>query len=218
MVFWSSYNYDYLKHKNYAYKVITAPSKPYMDLDLIKTHLKIDNNDEDTYLEFLGNAVFIFAEQQTRRTLLTTEYETFRDSFATRGFEIRKTPMQQVSKLEYRDQSTDSWEILHTDKYVVTDENYYSRIIRANNQQWPIEYDRGQQNIKITFTAGYGDNFEDIPDDLKLAMLNHVARVHDDRGDCDIERALPLTSDAIYNKYRVPNITGMESSGFGMNV
>lgn len=215
MMLLGRYNYNYLKHKDYAYKVIDAPTKPYMDLDLIKTHLKIDTADEDSYLEFLGNAALTFAENETKRTFLTTEFETFRDSFATRGFEIRRSPLQQVSKIEYRDQSSNSWKTLETNRYVVTDENYYSRIIRAHNEQWPIEYTREQQNIKITFTAGYGDTFADIPDELKLAMLNHVARIHDDRGDCEIEDAVPSTSDVIYNKYRIPNITGTESNGFG---
>jgi uncharacterized phiE125 gp8 family phage protein len=223
MLYTNRYNYDYLRHKNYKYEVIEGAEKPFIDLALIKTHLKLDSDstDEDSYLNMIGNAAFNYAEKFTNLTFLKTKYQTFRDSFSTRAFVIRRTPMLEVDKIEYRETSEDDWQLLETDKYVVTKENYYSRIIRAKQQQWPIGVETEQQNIRITFDAGFGESFDDVPDDLKMAMLNHVAMLYEERGDCTplaVDKALPHNAVIIYGQYKVPNITGAESDGFGINV
>ena len=118
------YFYNNEISKQYSYTIISGPSSPFMDLSLIKEHLKLDPSDtsQDSYLTLLGDAAFKFAENYTRRTFLTTVFATKRDSFNVRYFQINRSPLQEVNSITYtKDNMT---ETLPADFYqVVLNEN-----------------------------------------------------------------------------------------------
>lgn len=202
--------------KNYTYTVTSAPSSPLMDLSLIKEHLRLDPSDtsQDSYLTLLGDSAFRYAEHFTKRVFLTTTFETFRDSFHWDCFVLRRSPLQSVDKIEYLDSG--SFTELNTDRYYNTSETDYSKILRVPGKTWPtINFwylEDKLQSIKITFKAGYGDNFTDIPEELRVAMLQHVAALYELRGDCGLsgtnEQALPMQARMLYGSYRIKDVTG----------
>lgn len=197
----------------FSYDIITPPINPVIELDLVKTHLKITGNSEDSYLEFLISAVVSFAQAYTRRTFLTTEYITFRHFFQP-SFYIKQSPLQTVEKIEYKKDGVLT--LVSPDVYYFTVENIYSSVILEDGESFPDDVDNELQSVIITFKAGYGDMSSDVPQDFILAMLNHIAMLYEDRGDCSdcsCSMLMPPATKAVYELYRIRDLsTGKQLS------
>lgn len=190
-----------------------------LTLTEVKQHLAIDICDKtnDIQLQTMIEAVKLQAEDVTGRTLLTTTYLTFRDQFP-REIMLKQSPVQSLTNIQYYLngvlQTVDSL------TYQLTQSEAYPLISLLPNKFWPSDYDRRRQTIRITFVAGYGDTETSIPQDLRIAMLNHIAYWWANRGDCtcnSAEASLPPASRAIYSDYQIKNLTGLppSSCGFG---
>jgi uncharacterized phiE125 gp8 family phage protein len=199
--------------KAWPYIVTVAPASSPLTLDEIKTHLKISGSAEDTYLTLLLDAVVDFFEKYTKRNLITRTYETYRDTFDN-DLEIRQSPSVSVSKIEYL--VSDVLTTLSTDVYFLLVSNTFPRLSLKAGQEWPTGMDDREQAVKITFTAGYGAA-SDVPEDIKVALLQHIAALYENRGDCDESRVsggqfttavkyLPVDAQLIYDMYRIRSI------------
>lgn len=210
------YFYNNEISKQYSYTIIDGPSSPFMDLSLIKEHLKLDSSDtsQDSYLSLIGDAAFKFAENYTRRTFLTTVFETKRDNFNVRYFELNRSPLQEVNSITYiKDNIT---ETLPADFYQVITREFYSEIHHACDKQWPHLGCCNRNNITINFSAGYADSFSGLDPNLKIAMLNHVAKLYESRGDCDssgCSQSLPSTSKLLYDQLKIYSVNSTVKGG-----
>jgi uncharacterized phiE125 gp8 family phage protein len=99
--------------------------------------------------------------------------------------------------------------------YYITDETGFSRIALKDGEEYPTDIDERMQAIKIEFTAGYGTTGADVPADLRLALLEHITKSYENRGDCDadistdiIEAFLPQEVRGIYEMYRIQDLVG----------
>jgi len=208
--------------RSYSYKVVLANTNLPIALDDIKAHLKILSSDtsQDAYLTLLSKAVGTFAEKYTRRTLLTTTFQVYRDSFDS-IIKLRRSRLISVDSFEYSVGYV--YQAVSSSLYYVTDENDFSKIILKTDSEYPDDLDDRIQGIKIVFKAGYGATYTSIPADLYLALLNHVATVYENRGDCDstlnqemafkfdtdnVTKSLPTVSRAVYNLYRIEDLQG----------
>lgn len=207
--------------RQFTYKVVTPPVGELIPLEVVKEHLKLDPNDnsQDGYLTLLVKAVFNYAEEYTGRTFLTTIFETYRDNFTQCSFALRRSPLQAVNSIQYYQDRV--LVTLPANAYYYTIENDYSKIYEASSiDYWPRDIDQRRQAIVINFTVGFGDSYTDIPSDLVMAILNHIAKVYESRGDCDdasgdcgCSSALPSVSKMVYNMHRIQNITGETYTG-----
>ncbi|MGD9276245.1 MAG: head-tail connector protein [Candidatus Pacearchaeota archaeon] len=189
----------------YSYHIITPPATTPVTLAEVKEHLKLDPTDtsQDTYLTFLIKAATKFGEDYTRRIFINTGFRTYRDFFEC-CIKLRRSKLQSLDLYEYLVDSL--FTTVTSTLYYVTDEVDFSKIVLKNDQHYPIDIDEQLQAIKIEFTAGYGTSETDVPDDIRLALLNHLAAVYENKGDCDqasIMKLLPATSNAIYQMYRI---------------
>lgn len=197
----------------YTYKQIARDSSDAVPLSLVKSHLRItgENSCEDELIRtYIDTAILCF-EALTKRVLITTTFKTYRDIWE-RSYELRKSPFQSVESVQYYD--TDNvLQTLDSSNYYTTDESGYSQLIFNNDASLPTLKDR-KQAIEITFKAGYGDSVDNVPTDVKTALLQHVAQMYDNRGDCEgdcCENLLPPTAKMIYNKYRLMQIAIYEN-------
>lgn len=204
-------------YKQYTYIETESPTVVTEDfLTLVKTQLRIspDDTTEDAYLGLLINVAYKYAEKYTRRTLLTTQYLTYRDDFNVCCFELRRSPFQSLQSIKYLLDGVLT--TLPSTDYYNTIESFYARVLRAPHKEWPHRIECRQQAIQIEFTAGYGDVYTDIPEDLLMAMLQHIANLYESRGDCSdsaCASALPAQSRMIYNSYRIGDITATTDCG-----
>lgn len=210
------HNKQYIKQ--YTYNIVSEPSAPYIPLDIIKQHLRITPDDvyEDDYLTLLSNVVYKFAEKYTKRNFLTTQFITYRDTFCTCCFVLRRSPLQSVQSIEYLVNNV--WTTLDPATYYNTLENDFSRILRTQNLPWPVwptNKDPRQQSIRINFTVGFGGNYTSIPPELVIGMLQQIAALYENRGDCagDCARSLPGAARDTYDIYRIKDMTGAQDCG-----
>jgi len=198
-------------------EVVDCPSGSAISLSDAKAWMKVTNSADDALIQMLINAVEEYAASVTKRTLQETEFKTYRDVFgdvsdasAFAGFPawtvyqyqssapvtLRKSPLVSVDLVRYY--SSGVLATLNSSAYYVVKKGDYSRIAPDYGTFWPVA-DQRMQAIEITFTAGYTV----LPQDLKVAMLDHIFSMYENRGDCGCAEATPKNAMAIYRKYRI---------------
>ena len=219
------------QRRAYTYKVTAAPANLAVSLADVKAHLKVDTSDEDALITIYLQAAIDVAEKLTRRDFITRTYQTFRDFFpsisdgyysfgigspsvladvagANIGFEIRRSPLQSIEKVEYL--VSGSFTTIATSVYYNTVENDYSELLTQDGQSWPTDGDAQLQSIRIEFKSGFGDDDTSTPEWAKTAIMQHVANLYRNRGDCSCEsdamEALPAAAKMIYLQNRIENL------------
>jgi len=166
-----------------SYIVVTPPVELAISLALVKEHLKLDPDDtsQDTYLTLLIRAVTNTIEKYTGRTLINTEFKTYRECF-TDSFLIKRSKLQSITFIKYYTDSVLT--TVDSDIYYISDETDFASIFLVDGEAWPSDVDTRVQPIVIQFIAGYGTVQADIPYDLQIVLLDAIAYFYENRGDC----------------------------------
>ena len=99
----------------------------------------------------------------------------------------------------------------------MTTSNTFPHLALKENQLWPTDEDLQEQAVKITFKSGYGNTLSNVPDSLREGLLQHIAAMYENRGDCGDSRVsggtismaqkfLPVDAQLIYGMYRIRSI------------
>jgi uncharacterized phiE125 gp8 family phage protein len=166
-----------------SYLVVTPPVELAVSLALVKEHLKLDLSDtsQDTYLTLLIRAVTSTIEKYTGRTLINTEFKTYRECF-TNSFLVKRSKLQSITFIKYYTDSVLTE--VDSDIYYISDETNFASVFLVDGESWPSDVDDRVQPIVIQFIAGYGDTQADIPYDLQIVLLDAIAYFYENRGDC----------------------------------
>lgn len=217
-------------------KVYTCEYDSALDTGSGAFKLQSPNADEAEYFYIynLVKQVTKYAEAHTKRDFITKTYKalfenfyycdyysypnaytSYPPSYYTYNYqiEIRKSQLQSVASFEYYDED-DVLQTFSSSNYYVSNDNDFSYLTLKKNKSWPTDINQFRpQPVEITFTAGYGDYPSDIPADLRGAILQHVARVFTNRGDClagnqsacscSSAMNLPPETMMIYNAYKI---------------
>lgn len=145
-----------------------APVASPVTLDELKAHARIDENDQDTYLEVLIEAATEYIEGYLNKALMTQTWVLTTDMWPARHrIFLPKAPLQSVSTVKYLDsagvqQTVDSaeWRVSGTNPGILEPEDGYS---------WPgHQYVTG--SIEITFVCGYA-SADVIPSVVKYGVM-----------------------------------------------
>lgn len=194
------------------YEVIQQPAGLPVSLETVKMHLRLDETDnyENNYLTKLIKSVAAYGEKCTDREFLTKTFIAYTDCLYS-GLEIEKSKLQSIDKIEYY--LNGELKTLPESEYSIIKNNIYSRIFLKSS---PFFVDERPQAVQITFKAGFGDSDSDIPEDLSVAMLHHIAKIYESRGDAEENRGamasvitsnLPLETLQVYSKYKIEDIS-----------
>lgn len=195
---------------HWDYFVTTAPTETPISLAEVKSFLKIDLTDDDDYItDIIIPGVTLCAESITRRVMIDTEFETFRNGFGEdRSFQtggerpivLRKSPYISTTSFTYKTDSGTSTLTENTDFFVEKTQDYTK--LRPE-ELWPSDNKTREQSIIVKFKAGYADAAS-VPADLKQALLEHSGFWYNNRGDCSCDEAAGASgATAIYQKYRI---------------
>ena len=202
-----------MRARAYTYNVLIPPANPAVTLARAKQHLKIPTSETafDAEITALISAATACAEEFMRRTMVNTTFVTFRDFFA-HCIELRRSRASVVNSIEYLKEGVLT--PVSSSIFFLTDHNDFSEIHLQENAIWPTDFDSVVQTIKIEFVAGYGIDDTSVPEDIKMAILNHVAFMFQNRGDCsgssgsaECASALPGLSQLIYKKHKILQTT-----------
>jgi uncharacterized phiE125 gp8 family phage protein len=215
----------------YHYEIKTPASELPLTLNEVKTHLNIvlSDNSKDAYLTDLIKAVSNFFEKYTNRDLINKTYNAYLDCFVNYfycinyscdnyyndGIKINKSKVSIVNSIKYlKDDVLTEWD---ASNYYLDKSNFYSAIRLKENKDYPSDVDNIRQAIVIEFVSGFGADNTSIPNDIKIALLNHIAFLYENRGDCDSgmrnntstrisECKLPCATKTIYSSYKIFNL------------
>lgn len=220
------------QHRAYSYTVTEAPGTQAVGIEEVKNHLKVTGTNQDALISLYLDSAIDYAEKFTRRDFITRTYKTFRDSFpgisegyyqfggnaslgslafagGNLGFEIRRSKFQSVELVQYFKLGVLT--TVDAAIYYNTIEDDYSEILTIDGGTWPEDADRRLQAIQITFKSGFGDAETDMPSWIAEGVIQHVADMYANRGDCgDFGDSkgmfLPRVSRMLYLQNRIENL------------
>ena len=127
--------------------------------------------------------------------------------------QIRKAPIQGTPSVKYlKDGSLVDWPPSEFEFLLETQSTYGAIVAKS---EWPVT-DQHPRPVNITFEAGFGDTFIDVPIPIRTGLLQHVAFMYENRGDCGCAqsagagftmKSLPATSRLIYSRYVIYSIS-----------
>lgn len=167
-------NYD----QEFSYKVTSAPSVEPVTVSEVKTHTRISGSDQDDMIEKWIKSGRELAESYQRRAFITQTIEVSFDGFPLVPLLLPRSPVQEVTEMKYYETDNTENIIYSSTSPVGTEGNYYidtdskpARVTLAYGYTWPATTIREINSFKITYTAGYGDAADDVPENIKDAIL-----------------------------------------------
>lgn len=192
----------------------TAPTVAPVTLQEAKHQLSVDHADSDVLLEQLIAAAWQYAEQVTRRQLITATWTQTFDQFppdrdvpefaGSHIIELRKPPLQSVSSVKYYD-TGGVQQTMSSGDYDVDTAAQPGRLVLGYQKTWPTC--RGHINdVEIIYVAGFGTAETDVPDSIRQGILMLVAHWHENREATisgTIIAIVPLAVDSLFMSERV---------------
>ena len=163
-----------------AISLINKPAKEPVTLDMVKAHLRITDNESDSYLSTLIFVARQHTENYLNRALITQTWDYYRDDFAN-SMRIPKGQLQSVTTVKYFDtdgvQQTLAGSPIEYSVDTADDPGY---VELAYGQSWP-SYRDISNTITIRFVAGYGDSWEDVPEIIRQGVLILISTLDQNR-------------------------------------
>ena len=189
--------------------VNTNPAVEPLEIDNIKYHLRIeqDDNDHDVTLFNLRKSVRQWTEQYLNRALITQTLDYYMDRFpAGDYYELPRPPLQTVTTLQYTDYNGDASTLTEDTEFVKDTDSEPGRIVLEYNYTWPNDTLHPKNPILTRYVAGYGAAASDVPEGIRQAMLMLLTHWYIQRQPYRIGAApveVPLTAKAILANYRI---------------
>lgn len=169
--------------------LITDATTDPLTLTEVKNFLRVDITTDDTLITRIMKTAIKQCELYSGKTLITKTYKYSFYVSTKQAIKLLYAPIQSVSLIKTVDEENS--------ETMVDSGSYFVDIVGGilNFKTIPANFYR----LDITYVAGYGDNASDVPEELKQAMLIHIARMYDDKNGYSI---LPKTSLDIYKKHK----------------
>jgi uncharacterized phiE125 gp8 family phage protein len=180
----------------------TPPAIEPVSLAEAKTHLRVDEDTDDTLIAATITAARLHVEHATRRLLIAQAWRFWRDAWPTsRVIELPVTPLISVDAVWVIDKAGEETG-LDEDSYEVDIVSVPGRI-RFGSTPAP---GRDLNGIAIDVTAGFGEEPDAVPAPLRQAILQLVAHWYENRSAVSHDRTqgvAPLGVDALIAPYRL---------------
>ncbi len=185
-----------------TYQVTTAATTYPVSLTEAKSHLKVDTNADDTYIESIIKAATQLSEEYTNRFFIDTVVTQYASDFK----EIEtlfKSKVSAVTHVKYYDSNN----TLQTLSATVYDEqlNYEpAQIQLADGQSYPA-FTKRNDAVEVKYTVGYGAA-SDVPEIIKQAILLTIGNFYSNRESVIVGRMvseLPQNSKWLLDTYKV---------------
>ena len=186
-------------------KEVMPPAFSPVPLDEYKAHLRLahgfnDDGAEDTILEvYLRNATAVI-ERRAGQALIARPY-TLQSACLDRDGHLT-LPVGPVATVDsIRFVSPGSTIDLAPEDWVLEPGSSRQKVTaRGGGPLWPLP---AGAVAELTFTAGYGPTWDDVPDDLRQAVLLLAAHYYENRfGEIEADAGLPFGVNAIVDQHR----------------
>jgi len=181
-------------------QLITPPAIEPVTLADAKLHLKVDTSDDDALITDLITTARSRAEWHTQRALNTQGWILWLDCWPPCGvIEIPLPPLQSVTSVTVY-ALDDSAKVLDPATYQVDAVSAPARLTLKSTVSPPTNL-RAINAVAIAFTAGYGDDADDVPAGFRAAVLELIAFLYEHRGEAPAE--FPIDALALLAPFRI---------------
>jgi uncharacterized phiE125 gp8 family phage protein len=151
-----------------------------ISLEVAKSHCRIDHSDDDGLIDLYIKAAVDHIEANRGvlgYALVNQDWELTYDAFPCDALQLPLGPLVSVTSVEYAEPDTGTMTLW-------SDANYQ---VDASRDGWIAPVDawpstRSTMNaVKITFVAGHGPSADDVPADIKVAMLHLISHWYENR-------------------------------------
>jgi len=161
--------------------IITAPTIPVASVDVIKSHLRIDHDDEDTLLESYASAATMQFSRRTGRVPYETELEIAMDYFPWCAIRLPwAMPLISITSVKYKDSVgvDTTW---GSSNYV--SDPYDGRLAPAYGVTWPSFTPYPLSAVRIRYKAGLAVTSPQVYVEaaVQLCILHLVGALYENR-------------------------------------
>lgn len=150
--------------------LLAGPAEEPVSLAEAKAFLKVDGDAEDALITTLIGAARLHVEGVTGKALLAQSWRIVLDDWPEGGVvKLPVSPLISVTEIAATDESGGSHEIALAQFLSEPDRLIVPRVVVG----MPVLQER--QGLEIDYVAGFGAEPEDVPADLKQALLGLVA-------------------------------------------
>jgi uncharacterized phiE125 gp8 family phage protein len=181
-------------------QLITPPAVEPVTLLDARLHLKLDTSDDDALIARLITAARARAEWHTGRALNTQGWILWLDCWPQCGvIEIPLPPLQNIGSVTVY-APDDGASVLDPATYQVDAASAPARLTLRSAVSPPSNL-RAINAVAVAFTAGYGDDADDVPAGFRAAVLELIAFLYEHRGEAPAE--LPIDVLALLAPFRL---------------
>ena len=180
----------------YSIAVTTAPATEPVSVATAKAHLRVEIDDDDTYIGALITAAREYAETYCKRKLISQTVEAKYPAWpdAGQGLWLPSPPLVSVTSVNYY--ATDGTEtVLSTDVYGVDSSSEPGQVYLKPNQSWPALESGRELCIRVRYVAGYADAAS-VPDTITQGMLLLIGQWYQLRSDAETAQAHEVPNGA----------------------
>lgn len=127
----------------------------------------------------------LWAENYAGFVLFKSTVTTFRNSFPSIGFELRRYPVVVADPVVISYSIDQVLTVLATTVYLLAERSFFSVLFLKEGEYWPVDADAQADTVKIVFNAGFGAAPADIPFDIKRGIKTLAVYLHENPGDCN---------------------------------
>lgn len=163
---------------------LASPASAPVDLDLLKDHLRVTSSDEDALVEVYAKAAGQLFEAKTNRRLISRSFRLDLESFPSQadpcGIELPFAPVSSVTHVRYYDTAgvLQTWS---SSEYLLDATSHFPRVRVAPNYVYPAVQSERANAVQVTFVAGYGEDYEDVPEGIRLGVFFLAAHAYTTR-------------------------------------
>lgn len=156
--------------------LLAGPAEEPISLVEAKAFLKVDDTAEDTLITTLIGAARLHLEGVTGRALLAQSWRIVLDDWPEGGVvKLPVSPLMSVTGIAAIDDGGASHEIALAQFASEPDRLIVPRVVTG------MPMLQARQGLEIDYVAGYGSEPEDVPVDLRQALLGLVAHWYEHR-------------------------------------
>jgi uncharacterized phiE125 gp8 family phage protein len=166
-----------------------------------KAHLRIDGDDEDALIGSLIIAARRHVEAATGLVLIAQGWSHFLDRWPQAPeLELPLAPLRAIDEVRVYGED-DEASVIDPAHYYADTTARPPRLVLRRDRLWPVP-GRVANGIEIKVEAGFGENPEDVPEDLRAAILRLLAYWFEMRGDDEGPANPPLGVGMLLKPFR----------------
>jgi len=174
---------------------------------LAKSHLRVDDTDDDTIIDTFVKAATRAAEQYCRRSFLNATWNLWLDegAFDDDSITLSMGKLSSVTSITTYDDAG-SGTVFSSSNYYADANSEPGRVHLVEGNVWPSDI-RERASMDIEFVAGWGAAVANIPAEyteaLTRAIMLTVSALYENRGDQIMKTGLTQASMALLAPYRL---------------